>query len=173
MAVNVDWEVIEGVEDLDKVFKKALARAEEADEAEIRQQWSESKAQFWERRAQAQSLQVAKRDALDKFPLAKDFADDIRGNTPQEIEAQAKRFHERMEKVTADATAAKQKAEEAEAQAKQQAQQQYGQDSIRYQNLRFAEGVEASIRNPSYRSFSRNSPDDKKVQDDRTRRKGA
>jgi len=213
MAVNVDWEVIEGVEDLDKVFKKALARAEEADEPEIRQQWSESKAQFWERRAQAQALQVAKRDALDKFPLAKDFADDIRGNTPQEIEAQAKRFHERMEKLTADAAAAKQKAEEAETQAKQQAQQQYGQpasagggtparpsledndalkervltrlqkgqglqdsqgkmDSIRYQNLRFAEGVEASIRNPSYRSFSRNSPDDKKVQDDRTRRKG-
>ncbi len=38
---------------------------------------------------------------------------------------------------------------------------------------RVAEAVDASIHNPSYRSFSRKSPDDTKVQDDRTKRKGA
>lgn len=214
MAVTVDWDVVESVEDLDKIFKKAISRAEEADEPGVRAEWSEAKASFWERRAQAQSLQVAKRDALDKYPLARDFSDDIRGGSAAEIEASAKRFHERMEKVTADADAAKAAAEKATADAKAAAQQQYGQpvgagggtpsrpalednealkervlkrlqrgeglqdsqgkmDSVRYQNLRLAEGIEASITNPSYRSFSRKSPDDQKVQDDRTRRKGA
>src|SRR5438552_13964579 len=104
MAVNVDWDIIESVDDLDKVFKKAIAKADEADEPSVRQEWSEAKAAFWERRASAQALQVAKRDALDKYPLAREFSDDIRGNSPAEIEAAAKRFHERMEKVTKDAT---------------------------------------------------------------------
>jgi hypothetical protein len=212
MAVTVDWDVVESVDDLDRVFKKALAKADdEAAEGEIRSQWSESKAQFWERRANAQALQVAKRDALDKYPLAKEFAEDVRGASAAEIEASAKRFHERMEKVTADADAAKAAAQKATDDAKASAQQQYGQpvgagggtpsrpalednealkqrvmgrlqkgqglqdsqgrmDSTRYQNLRFAEGVEASITNPSYRSFGRNAPDDKKITDDRTRR---
>ena len=126
MAVNVDWDVVEGVEDLDKIFKKALARAEEADEPDIRQQWSESKAQFFERRAQAAELRSAKRDALDKYPLAKEWADDIKGSSAAEIEAQAKRFHERMEKVTADATAAKQQTQQTQQDIQQQARTQYG-----------------------------------------------
>ena len=127
MAVNVDWDIVEGVEDLDKIYKKALARAEDAEEPAIRQEWAEAKSTFWERRAQTQALQVAKRDALDKFPLAKEFADDIKGNSPGEIEAAAKRFHDRMEKVTKDAEAAKAAAEQAQADARQQAQQGYGQ----------------------------------------------
>lgn len=45
-------------------------------------------------------------------------------------------------------------------------------DSIQYQNIRFAEGVEAAIRNPSYRSFSRSAADDKQVKDDRLARRG-
>lgn len=214
MAVNVDWDVVESVEDLDKIFKKAISRAEEADEPEIRQQWSESKASFWERRASVQALAVAKRDALDKYPLAKEFADDIKGASAGEIEAAAKRFHERMERVTKDAEAAKVKAEEEAADAKQQAIQQYGapvgagggtparpavssfeadeeyirnrlaagdglQDSksklvqARWQAGRVARGIEAAIQNPSYRSFSRTGADDKKITDDRTRRKNA
>lgn len=214
MAVNVDWDVVESVEDLDKIFKKAISRAEEADEPEIRQQWSESKASFWERRASVQALAVAKRDALDKYPLAKEFADDIKGSSAGEIEAAAKRFHERMERVTKDAEAAKVKAEEEAADAKQQAIQQYGapagagggtparpavssfeadeeyirnrlaagdglQDSksklvqARWQAGRVARGIEAAIQNPSYRSFSRSGADDKKITDDRTRRKNA
>jgi hypothetical protein len=127
MAVNVDWDVVEGVEDLDKIFKKALARAEDADEPAIRQEWAESKATFYERRAQAAELRSAKRDALDKYPLAKEWADDIKGGTAAEIEAQAKRFHERMEKVTADAVAAKEQTQQTRQDIQQQAQQQYGQ----------------------------------------------
>src|ERR1700682_4024968 len=119
MAVNVDWDVVDGVEDLDKIYKKALARAEDADEPAIRQEWAEAKSTFWERRAQAQSLQVAKRDALDKFPRAKGWEDDIRGNTPQEIEASAKRIHDRLEAVNKDAEDAKATAEKAAAEAKQ------------------------------------------------------
>src|SRR6266516_3050860 len=107
---------------VDRVFKKALAKADDdAAEQEIRGQWSESKAEFWQRRANAQSLQVAKRDALDKYPLAKEFADDIKGSSPAEIEASAKRFHERMEKVTKDADEKKVAAEKELEDAKQQA----------------------------------------------------
>src|SRR6266480_187486 len=212
MAVNVDWDLVEGVEDLDRVFKKALAKADdEVAESEIRSQWSESKAEFWQRRANAQSLQVAKRDALDKYPLAKEFADDIKGSSPAEIEASAKRFHERMEKVTKDADEKKVAAEKELEDAKQQALQQYGQPAgagggtpsrpaqqsfeaddeyiqkrlqngdglqdsrsklvqARWQAARMARGIEAAIQSPSYRSFSRQSADDKKIQDDRTRR---
>ena len=212
MAVDVDWTLVEEVADLDKIYKKAIAKAEDDEEAAIRAEWSERKAEFWERRASAAALDVAKRNALDKYPLAKEFAEDIRGGSAAEIEAQAKRFHERMEKASKAADEAEAARVKAEADAKAAAQQQYGQpvgagggtpsrpalednealkqrvrdklargeglqragdrmDSTRFQNLRFAEGVEAAITNPSYRSFSRMAPDDKKIQDDRTKRK--
>ena len=45
-------------------------------------------------------------------------------------------------------------------------------DAVRYGNMRLAEGIIQSQTNPSYRSFSRTSPDDRKIQDDRTKRKG-
>jgi hypothetical protein len=47
------------------------------------------------------------RNALDKYPLAFAFASDIHDGTPAEIEAQAKHFHERMEKVVKEADEAK------------------------------------------------------------------
>jgi hypothetical protein len=126
MAVNVDWDVVEGVEDLDKIFKKALARAEDADEPEIRQQWSDTKAQFWQRKSERAELDVAKRSALDKYPLAKDFAEDIKGGSAAEIEASAKRFHDRVEGLTKAATDAKATAAQTQQEIQQQAQQAYG-----------------------------------------------
>jgi hypothetical protein len=214
MAVNVDWDVVESVEDLDKVFKKALARADEADEPSVRAEWSEAKSTFWQRRAETQALAGAKRDALDKYPLAKEFADDIRGNTAAEIEAAAKRFHERMEKVTKDADDAKAAAAKKEEDDKAaaaagygapagagggtpsrpqmqnfEADEKYVMDKLmqgdglqdpkskiiqrRWQDDRIKLGFEAAINKPSYRSFSSKSPDDKKITDDRTRRKQA
>jgi hypothetical protein len=214
MAVNVDWDIVEGVEDLDKIYKKALARAEDADEPAIRQEWAEAKSTFWERRAQTQALQVAKRDALDKFPRAKGWEDDIRGNTPAEIEAAAKRIHDRLEAVSKESDDAKAAAAKLEADATAQARQQYGDpagagggrpsrpavsnfeadeeyvmnrlqqgDGLqdpkskiiqrRWQDDRIKLGFEAAINKPSYRSFSSKSPDDKKITDDRTRRKQA
>ena len=125
--VNVDWDVVESVEDVTKIYKKALARAEEADEPAIRIEMAEAQGQFWQNQAQKQSLAVAKRDALDKYPLAKEWADDIKGSTAAEIEAQAKRFHERMEKVTAEATATKAQQQQNQEEIAASAQQRYGQ----------------------------------------------
>lgn len=214
MAVDIDWSLIENVEDLDKPFKKAISRAEEEEEPAIRLQWAESKTEFYQRRADKAELSVARTAALEKYPLAKDFADDVRGASASEIEASAKRFHERVEKLQGEQTKAKQKAADDEAEQRAQAQQQYGSpvgagggtpippaledaeaikqrtwaklrdgkgmqdaqskmDFPRFASQRLREGVEQSQNNPSYRSFSRNSADDKKIQDDRTARKNA
>src|SRR5206468_6672294 len=99
MAVDIDWSLIENVEDLDKPYKKAIARADEEEEPAIRLQWAESKSEFYQRRSQAAELSAARLQALEKYPLAKDFADDVRGSSASEIEASAKRFHERVEKL--------------------------------------------------------------------------
>jgi len=202
----------DSIEDVDVHFKKLLRKApDEEAEATVRTEWSEGKIAFWQNQSQRQALAVAKRDALDKYPLAKEFADDIKGSSPAEIEASAKRFHERMEKVTKDADEKKIAAEKELEDAKQQALQQYGQPAgagggtpsrpaqqsfeaddeyiqkklqngdglqdsrsklvqARWQAARMARGIEAAIQSPSYRSFSRQSADDKKIQDDRTRR---
>lgn len=214
MAVNVDWDVVESVEDLDKVFKKALARADEADEPKVRAEWSEAKASFWERKASTQALQVAKRDALDKFPLIKGWEDEVRGNSAAEIEASAKRISDRLAAREKEQTEAKATATKTEEDAKAAAQQAYGapvgagggtpsrpqmqnfeadekyvMDKLmqgdglqdpkskiiqrRWQDDRIKLGFEAAINKPSYRSFSAKSPDDKKITDDRTRRKQA
>jgi hypothetical protein len=212
--MSIDISEFDTIDDVDIAFKKALRKApDEEAEATVRAEWQEAKTSFWQSQAQKQQLAGAKRDALDKYPLAKDFAEDIRGNSPAEIEASAKRFHERAEKYVKDAEAAKAAAEQAQADARQQAQQTYGQPTAagggspsrpavsnyeadekyimdklaagdglqgakdrlvqqRWQAGRIARGIEAAIQNPSYRSFSRNSPDNTKIQDDRTRRKG-
>lgn len=213
MAVDVDIAQFDTVEELDKWFKKQIAKADEADEGELRLQAAEARGSFYELQAAKANLAVAKRDALDKYPLAKEFAEDIKGSTPAEIEATAKRFHERMEKATADSTAAKQAAADKEAADKLAAQQGYGQPAAagggtpqpvqvglqqaleqkihgklamgsgmqdagskmevsRWVPGRIAEAVDQSIRNPSYKSARPQSPDDKKIADDRTRRKG-
>src|SRR6266581_1313658 len=208
----LDMSEFDSIEDVDVHFKKLLRKApDEEAEATVRTEWSEGKIAFWQNQSQRQALAVAKRDALDKYPLAKEFADDIKGASPAEIEASAKRFHERMEKVTKDADEKKIAAEKELEEAKQQALQQYGQPAgagggtpsrpaqqsfeaddeyiqkklqngdglqdsksklvqARWQAARMARGIEAAIQSPSYRSFSRQSADDKKIQDDRTRR---
>ncbi len=127
MAVDIDVTDFDTIDDVDIAFKKALRKApDEEAEAQVRAEWQEAKTAFWQNQSQKQALAVAKRDALDKYPLAKEFSDDIRGNSPTEIEAAAKRFHERMEKVTKDADEAKAAAQKAEEDARAQARSQYG-----------------------------------------------
>lgn len=126
MATSVDWDVVETVDDLDKVFKKAISRAEEADEPSVRLEWAEAKSEFYQRRSQAAEISVARSAALEKYPLAKEFAEDVRGVTPQEIEASAKRFHDRVVKLQGEQVTAKEKAVEDEAAQRALAQQQYG-----------------------------------------------
>src|SRR6266702_136468 len=124
----LDMSEFDSIEDVDVHFKKLLRKApDEEAEATVRTEWNEGKIAFWQNQSQRQALAVAKRDALDKYPLAKEFADDIKGSSPAEIEASAKRFHERMEKVTKDADEKKIAAEKELEDAKQQALQQYGQ----------------------------------------------
>src|SRR5258706_5578265 len=126
MPVQVDWDVVETVDDLDKVFKKAISRAEEADEPSVRLEWAEAKSEFYQRRSQAAEISVARSAALEKYPLAKDFAEDVRGATPQAIEASAKRFHDRVVKLQGEQVTAKEKAVEDEAAQQALARQQYG-----------------------------------------------
>jgi len=127
MAVNVDWDVVESVDDIVKVFKKAIARADPEDEAGLHQQEAEAKAEFWERRASTQALQVAKRDAVDKYPRIKGWEDELRGATAAEIEAAAKRINDRLEANAKEATDAKATAAQTQQDIQQQAQQAYGQ----------------------------------------------
>ena len=126
MPVDVDWEAIEVVEDLDKTFKKAISRAEDEDESAIRLEWAEAKGEFYQRKANKAELSVARQAALDKYPAARDWADEIKGSTPAEIEASAKRIHDRLEARDKAQQETKQQAVEDDAAQRAAAQQQYG-----------------------------------------------
>lgn len=125
--VVVDWDVIESVDDIVKVFKKAKARAEPEEEAALFQQEAETKTEFWRRQAQAAKLDSTRVSVLAKYPSLKGWEDEIRGSTPEELEASAKRINDRLEANAKEADNAKAAAAKAEADAKAQAAQQYGQ----------------------------------------------
>ena len=109
MAVEIpDVKDFDDIEALDKAFKKAIAKADDADETELRIAHANARADFYEIRNKRAALDVAKRDALDRYPLAKEFADDITGRTVEEIEAKAKRMHEKLEQMVGQRTAAQQ-----------------------------------------------------------------
>src|SRR5437016_831197 len=128
MAVEIpDVKDFDDIEALDKAFKKAIAKADDADETELRLAHANARADFYEIRSQRAALDVAKRDALDKYPLAKEFADDITGRTPDEIEAKAKRIHEKLEQMVGQKTAAQQAAEAQELANIDGARSAYGQ----------------------------------------------
>jgi hypothetical protein len=115
MAVDVSQ--FDSVEDLDVYFKKQKAKAPDEDaERAVDSARLEARAEFFEFRATRASLEVAKRDALDKYPLAKEFADMVNGRTPEEITNAAKTVHERLEvklQTTEKAEADRKAAEEA------------------------------------------------------------
>lgn len=127
MAVDIDIKDFDDVEALDKAYKKAIAKADEAEESQLRLDHANARAQFFELRSQRAALDVALRDALDKYPLAKEFREDIRGNSPAEVEANAKRIHERLEAMVGQKTAAQQAAEAQEVANRQAAASAYGQ----------------------------------------------
>src|SRR5438105_293717 len=128
MAVDIpDVKDFDDIEALDKAFKKAIARADDADETELRIAHANARADFYEIRSQRAALDVAKRDALDKYPLAKEFADDITGRTVDEIEAKAKRMHEKLEQMVGQKTAEQQAVEQQDLANRQAATAAYGQ----------------------------------------------
>lgn len=213
MAIDVDVSGLDTIEEIDKAFKKAIAKADDAEEGELRLAHANARAHFFERQSSQASLAVAKRDALDKYPLAKDFAEDLTGNSPDEIMSKAKRIHERLEQMVGTKTDAAKEREAADLAAREAAQRAYAapaaggagsppgpakddaeavkdrvlkrlqrgeglQDSqgkldlSRFLAVRIAEGADAAIHNPSYRSFNRpGSAEDKRINDDRTKRK--
>ena len=125
--MTVDISEFDTIDDVDIAFKKALRKApDEEAEATVRAEWSDAKAAFWQNQSQKQSLAVAKRDAVDKFPRIKGWEDELRGSTAAEIEAAAKRINDRLEANAKEATDAKQQAQQTQQDIQQQAQQQYG-----------------------------------------------
>jgi hypothetical protein len=126
MAVDIDWSIVEQVEDLDKPFKKALAKAEEAEEPAIRLEWAEAKGTFYQKQSERTAIQAARDSALVKYPRIKGWEDEVRGGTAAEIEASAKRINDRLEANAAEATAAKQQTQQTQQEIQAQAQQQYG-----------------------------------------------
>src|SRR5207237_7072045 len=86
-----------------------------------------ARADFYESRSQRAALDVAKRDALDKYPLAKEFADDITGRTAEEIETKAKRMHDKLEQMVGQKTAEQQAVEQQDLANRQAAAAAYGQ----------------------------------------------
>src|SRR5439155_14427961 len=128
MAVDIpDVKDFDDIEALDKAFKKAIAKADDEDEGELRLAHANARASFFEIRSQSAMLDVAKRNALDKYPLAKEFGEELTGRTADEIEAKAKRIHERLEAMVGQKTAAQQAAEAQDLANRQAAQTAYGQ----------------------------------------------
>jgi len=124
MAVDVSE--FDTIEEVDKAYKKALAKADEADEPAIRAEWAEGKVAFYQLRESKAQLEIAKRDAVEKYPSAKRFIAQITGKTPAEVEASAKSFHDAIEEERKTFEQTKQQAADDEATARAQAQQQYG-----------------------------------------------
>src|SRR5436309_13139848 len=97
MAVEIpDVKDFDDIEALDKAFKKAIAKADEEDEVERKVAHAQAQAAFWRQRSERDALEAAKVRALDKYPLAKQFAEDVTGRSAEEMEAKAKRFHEAL-----------------------------------------------------------------------------
>lgn len=127
MAADMpDVRDFDSIEELDKTYKKAIAKADDAEETDLRLAHANARAQFYELRSAQAALDVALRDALDKYPLAKEFREDIRGTSPAEVEANAKRIHERLEAMVGQRTAAQQQAEQTELAAREAARSGYG-----------------------------------------------
>lgn len=207
MAVDVSQ--FETVEELDKVYKRRIAQAADDEEAEVKEEYLNAKAAFWQAQAGKAALEAARIKAIEQFPLAKGFEDLVVGDTPEAILNAAKRVHERFEQTKKDEDAARTAAEEAAAAEQAAARAAYGgpagggggatgaapaatgaeeinkrvmarlergdgmQDSqsrmdvARWMPGRVAEAVHASINNPSYKSFARNSDEDRRVADAR------
>jgi hypothetical protein len=85
------------IADIDKEFKARIAAADEAALPAVQLELSNAKLAFYEQQAQARALDDAKRVAFEKYPKAKEFADFVRGDSAEAIEAEAKKVHDRLE----------------------------------------------------------------------------
>lgn len=88
----------ESISALEKEFKARIAKAEEGEVQAIEREMADAKVEFLSAQIQARDLQDARRAAVQKYPFAADWAEELRGNTAEEIEAHAAKIHERMEK---------------------------------------------------------------------------
>lgn len=85
--------------DIDKEFKSKIAAASDEELPAIKLELAEAKLGFMEQRDQARSLDDARRQAIEKYPKAKEFADMIQGDSAEAIEAKAKLIQDRLDAI--------------------------------------------------------------------------
>lgn len=98
-------ETFESVEAIRKHFGKLIKDAEDPDKPSLQLQQAEAIAAFSDARAAAAERKGWLRDALDKYPAAKELPELVTGSTQEEIEASAAKVHERVQKLTAASAA--------------------------------------------------------------------
>jgi hypothetical protein len=98
-------EAFDSVEAIRKHFGKLIKDAEEGDQPALKLQQAEAIAEFSDARAAAADRKAWVREAIDKFPGAKDFPELVTGTTAEEIEASAEKVQERVQKLAATNTA--------------------------------------------------------------------
>src|SRR5437867_2833113 len=91
-----DAKDFDSIEALDRAWKKLIAKSDDEGEGELRLAHANARASFFEIRSQAAMLDVAKRDAFQKWPLALEFPEAVTGDTPAEVTASAQSVHERV-----------------------------------------------------------------------------
>jgi hypothetical protein len=92
----IDVTRFDSVEALDIAFKKLKAKAPDGDGAAIETRRLEARAQYFEHRASELSLEIARRDALAAYPLARELEVLVTGKTAEEIFKAAKSVQERI-----------------------------------------------------------------------------
>lgn len=88
----------ESMAELERDFKKRIAGAEDAAVPGIEREMADAKVEFLSAQIAARELQDARRAAIQKYPAAADWEDELRGETAEQIEAHAAKIHERMAK---------------------------------------------------------------------------
>ncbi len=94
-----EFESIDAIEKFyGKQIKAAGDDAEKVRDLQIEQR--EAKADFRDRSSAKRELEAHRREAIAKAGIPEDFHEDVRGNTPEEIDASAAKLKERIEKLT-------------------------------------------------------------------------
>lgn len=87
----------ESVEEIDGHYKRQLAKADEEQMSGIREEWLNAKNDFLSEQLAATTLRQARMDAVIQFPDVAEWRDELQGTTPEEVQAHAKRIHDRLE----------------------------------------------------------------------------
>lgn len=92
------------VEEIEKQYAVAIERAgsDYKTVAQLKVEKAEALAALRLQALEERERAVWQRDALHDFPLAREFGDQVKGETEAEVRDAAKRLHERLENLFAD-----------------------------------------------------------------------